>query len=171
LAKKSDPPTSGCTRFIKRVYAARISSSDAPAFSPEDFESLSGAHLITGPNIALTIPPLLLPSALSRGSFLFLLLLLPAASCKRGLRPGVSLLGGELVEARGLAIVFRQVTTALRIEESEIALSTGVAYQLAAAASSRWDTAAIIIHAREIELGIGIALVGRLAIPKQRGTP
>jgi hypothetical protein len=38
-------------------------------------------------------------------SFLFLLLLPPAASCKSVLCPGVSLVGGELVEARGLAIV------------------------------------------------------------------
>jgi len=34
LEKYADPPTSGCTRFIRRLYAARMSCSVAPAFIP-----------------------------------------------------------------------------------------------------------------------------------------
>jgi hypothetical protein len=48
------------------------------------------------------------------------LLLLPATPCKFGLRQGVSLVGGKLIQAYGLVIVLRQTTTALLIEEPEI---------------------------------------------------
>jgi len=38
------------------------------------------------------------------------------------LRKCVSLVGGELVEARGLAVVLRQAATALFVEDREIGL-------------------------------------------------
>jgi len=41
------------------------------------------------------------------------------------LRPGGSLVGGELEEARGLAIVLRQAATAMRVEDPEIVLRPG----------------------------------------------
>ena len=41
-------------------------------------------------------------------------------------RPGVSLVGGELAEARGLALVLRQAATTLLVEKTEIALPARV---------------------------------------------
>jgi hypothetical protein len=55
-------------------------------------------------------------------SFVFLLLLLPPASCKSVLCPGVSLVGGELVEAHGLAVVLRQAAKAGAVKDPEIDL-------------------------------------------------
>ena len=73
---------------------------------------------------------------------LFLVLLSPAFSCTIGLaservrecptlflenclRRGVSLVCGELVKARGLAIILRQAAAAVRVEEPEIVLRRG----------------------------------------------
>jgi hypothetical protein len=68
-------------------------------------------------------------------SFLLLLMLLLAASCKSVLCPSVSLVGGELEEASGLAIVLRQAAPAMRVEEPEIVLRPGGSLHRAGAAA------------------------------------
>jgi hypothetical protein len=126
------------------------------------------------PFLLLSIP-LLLPSlAFSRGSFMLLSLALEP--CKRSLSPGVSLVGSKLVETRSLALILRQATTALLVEEPEIVLRTCV-FALAGgdlikarglALVLEEATTALLVEDTETALSAGVPLGCRPAIPRQR---
>ena len=99
----------------------------------------------------------------------------PRLTCPRG----VSLVSGELEEARGLALVLRETAAALLVEVPEIALSGGVALVGGELVEARglaivcWQTAAaLFVIDPELELSTGVALLGGrayAAIPSWNG--
>ena len=86
----------------------------------------------------------------------------------------VSLIGGELVEPCGLAVILRQAATTCLVEEPKSALSVSVSLvcrQFEKACGSRIvlrHTLAFYVKEPETVLSIGLALIGCLSKPTRR---